>query len=296
MTSFSIITAVFNGQDYITKCVESIAKSNYDLNLIEHIIVDDGSTDNTKKICEELSKKYSHIKFYSKNNGNWGSVINYVKKNNLAHNDYIVLCDADDVMLPNCFKIANKKNDNADLFVSSFYRWNGKKGKIKILPYFFFKRHLKKHRPTQFYSSIVCPQSCWMKKNLFYSLDDLQEGVAYQDIVLFMHAQLNASLIRWTSKPTSLYWCKRPGNSMTSTNEEKGLLKLLNNFYIYEKNGWIEPFYYYTLGMKKIRKYMKKNHIQFSFKRKPDYSGFPMYVRPMLALLYLIFVKKFVKK
>ncbi|MCQ2956662.1 MAG: glycosyltransferase [Mycoplasmoidaceae bacterium] len=70
MKTFSIITPVYNGQEYIANCINAIANANYDLTKIEHIVVDDGSTDNTKKICDELAKKYSHVKFYSKENGN----------------------------------------------------------------------------------------------------------------------------------------------------------------------------------------------------------------------------------
>ena len=68
--TFSIITPVYNGSQYINKCIESVNKIEYDHNKIEHIIVDDGSTDNTRKICLKYAKKYKHIKFYSKSNGN----------------------------------------------------------------------------------------------------------------------------------------------------------------------------------------------------------------------------------
>lgn len=298
MKTFTIITPVYNGQDYIANCIEAIANADYDLSKIEHIVVDDGSTDNTKQICEQLSQKYSHVRFYSKNNGNWGSVINYVKHNKLAHGEYIVICDADDIMLKTCFKTVNEKNHDADIFVSGFYRWNGKKRKIKIIPYFFmFKKDLHKKDLWNYHSPIIVPQSGWINNSIFYSLPDLKEGVAYQDIVLFTNAFLKANYIRYTTKATALYWCIRPGNSMTTSASDQGLAKLVNNFYHYEQNGWINPFYFYVLGLKRIRKYLKKNNLKFDFKgAKINYTGFPFYVRPIMRLLNLIFVKKFIKK
>lgn len=297
MKTFSVITPVFNGEKYIDKCIEAIIHANYPLSNIEHIIVNDGSTDRTKQICERYAKLYNHIKFYDKTNGNWGSVINYVKNNHLVKNDYVVICDADDQLLPQCFYIVNKKSENADLFVSSFYRWNGKNKKIKIIPYYFLRRKLNKKHSTQYYTPLICPQSGWIKKQIFDDLNDLNEGVSYQDTVLFADAQRKAKTIIFSLKPTCLYWCQRPGNSMTQSNSDNGLEKLINNFYQFEKNGWIEPFFYYTIGMKRIRKYLKKHKLIFDFhSKKPDYTGFPIYVRPILALMFYIFVKKYTKK
>ena len=193
MKTFSIITAVYNGEKFVENCIKAILNTNYDLNLIEHIIVDDGSTDNTKKICEEYAKKYSHIKFYSKPNGNWGSVINFVKNNKLASNDYIVVCDADDMLVKTAFRTINEKCKDEDLFASSFYLWNGKSKKIKITPYFFlFKKHFVKKDLWNYHSSLIIPASGWIKKEIFYSIPDLKEKVSYQDTVLFTHAFLKA--------------------------------------------------------------------------------------------------------
>lgn len=298
MKTFTIITPVYNGQDYVANCIEAIAKANHDLNNVEHIVVDDGSTDNTKQICEKLAQQYPHVKFYSKTNGNWGSVINYVKHNKLANGDYVAVCDADDIMLESCFATVNKKCNDADLFVSGFYRWNGKRVKIKINPYFFIaKRNLYKKNLWHYHTSLIVPQSCWMKKEIFYETPDLKEGIAYQDTILYTCAFLKAKYIKYTNKATALYWCVRPGNSMSQSSQDAGLAKLTSNFDFYAEHGWINPFFYYVLGLRKIRKYLKKNGMKYNFgNAKINLTGFPFYVRPILRLLYLIFVKKFIKK
>ena len=48
----SIIIPVFNGENYIEKCLKTVI--NQTLRDIEIIIINDGSTDNSKKICEEF--------------------------------------------------------------------------------------------------------------------------------------------------------------------------------------------------------------------------------------------------
>lgn len=298
MKSFSIITAVYNGAQYITNCVESIATSNYDLSKVEHIIVDDGSTDETRVICENLAKKYKHIKFFSKSNGNWGSVINFVKANRLVSNDYVVMCDADDRLTKNSFSIVNNKCDDSDIFLGSFYRWNGKKIKIKILPYFFItKKKLIKKYAWNYNTALICPQSAWIKKEIFYKTNPLEEGISYQDTIFFQDAFLLSSNLKYTTKATSLYWINRPGNSMSQSNNDKGIEKFVKNLKTFEQKQWINPFFFYVLGYKKIRKYLKKNKMSFSFEQKKiDLTGFPIYIRPIMRLLYHICVKKFIKK
>lgn len=298
MKTFSIITPVYNGEKYISNCIKAIANADYNLSKIEHIIVDDGSTDKTKSICQRYAKKFKHIKFYSKANGNWGSVINYVRKNKIAHGDYIAVCDADDIILPKAFKIVDEKNNNADLFETGFYRWNGKKRKIKINPYYFlFKRNFVKKSKWNRHNALIVPQSTWIKNKIFYKTKPLREKIPYQDTVLFTNCFLEAKTISFTKKPTCLYWCVRPGNSMSEKKQVEGLKKLTSNFDLYAKLDWINPFVYYVLGSKAIRRFLKQQNKKYSFEnKKPDFSGFPFYVKPLFWFLYLILVKKFVKK
>ena len=51
----SVIVPVFNTERFLKRCIESILKQ--DLEQLELILVDDGSTDSSGKICEEYEKK-----------------------------------------------------------------------------------------------------------------------------------------------------------------------------------------------------------------------------------------------
>jgi glycosyltransferase involved in cell wall biosynthesis len=120
--TFSVITPAYNTAKYVGSCIESVINTGYDLTKVEHIIIDDGSTDNTIDVVKKYAKKYPHIKLYRKENSNWGGVMNYIKKNKLLHNDYATICDSDDQLTPNAFDAINKYSQDEDLIFGCFYR------------------------------------------------------------------------------------------------------------------------------------------------------------------------------
>ena len=300
MKSFSVITACYNSQDYIVDNIKAIINTNYPLDKIEHIIVDDGSTDKSVEICQEYAKKYKHIKLFTKSNGNWGSVINYVKNNKLVKNDYIIVCDSDDLLLPNAFKIINKKIKDADTFAASFYRWNKKTGaKIYITPYISFWPFYSKlvnNKTIKYYTPILCPQSCVFKKEIFYQLPDLREKIAFQDTIFYYHIIKLSNVIRFTRRPISLYWVTRENNTMESFKKQiKYLLMLVENLKYFEQENWIDPFSVYIMGSRRLRKYLKENKITFNFKVKLHLKYLPIIARPFFKFLHLLLVRKFIK-
>ena len=66
-TLISVIVPVYNIENYISKCVESIMQQDY--SSIEIILVDDGSKDKSGNICDELQRKDERIKVVHKKNG-----------------------------------------------------------------------------------------------------------------------------------------------------------------------------------------------------------------------------------
>lgn len=90
----SVIIPVYNIENYIEKCVNSVVENTYEN--IELILVDDGSTDSSGTICDELSKKYNNIITIHKNNGGLSSARNEGIKN--SKGDYILFVDGDDFL------------------------------------------------------------------------------------------------------------------------------------------------------------------------------------------------------
>lgn len=88
----SLVLPVYNVQAYIERCVESIVHQDYED--YEVILVDDGSTDESGCICDELSEKYSNVTALHKENGGLGSARNYGMQ--YVRGEYVVFIDSDD--------------------------------------------------------------------------------------------------------------------------------------------------------------------------------------------------------
>jgi glycosyltransferase involved in cell wall biosynthesis len=128
---FSIITPTYNRAE--TGLVEKMIKSiqvqlpgDYEY---EHIIIDDGSTDETKGLITKLASEDSHIKyFYQDNQGTPQAVKNAVSK---ANGDYLIKLDDDDILPPNSLKLRAdfiRKNPDIDWFYGKT-QWIGDDGK-----------------------------------------------------------------------------------------------------------------------------------------------------------------------
>ena len=94
---FSIIIPVYNVQDYLSKCLDSVlGQTMLD---IEIVCVDDGSKDESSKILTQYSKVDERIKLIRKENGGLSSARNAGLK--VAQGEYICFLDSDDYVEPN---------------------------------------------------------------------------------------------------------------------------------------------------------------------------------------------------
>lgn len=95
----SIIIPLYNGENYIEDCLDSIISQSY--KEMEIIVVDDGSTDNSAKVVSVYKEKESKILFLQKENGGVSSARNMGIVN--AHGEYLMFVDADDIILDKKF-------------------------------------------------------------------------------------------------------------------------------------------------------------------------------------------------
>jgi len=93
MPKISIVMPVYNGAKYLEKSLESVSRQTF--KDVEVICVDDGSTDDSLKVLDELKAKYDFIKVISQENQGSGKARNTGLKN--ASGDYIAFLDADDI-------------------------------------------------------------------------------------------------------------------------------------------------------------------------------------------------------
>ena len=122
----SIILCCYNSQSFLIETLNSIKNQTY--KKFELIIINDGSTDNTKKLIKEFINENSEIKVKFINQKNSG----LSKSRNVAISfskyDYIALLDHDDLWVDTKLeKQVNHidKNKDCDLFLSDFYYLNG---------------------------------------------------------------------------------------------------------------------------------------------------------------------------
>lgn len=93
----TVITAVYNGEDSIGQCIESIRAQTF--GDYEHVIVNDGSTDRTADILADWQKRDERIRVLS-NNGNKGRSISRNRAITASRAPLIAVLDADDYSLP----------------------------------------------------------------------------------------------------------------------------------------------------------------------------------------------------
>ena len=93
----SIIVPVYNVEKYLDRCIQSIVEQTY--RNLEIILVDDGSTDGSEKICDSWAVKDNRIRVIRQNNMGGGAARNAAL--DVAKGDFIAFVDSDDYIEPN---------------------------------------------------------------------------------------------------------------------------------------------------------------------------------------------------
>ena len=112
MVDLSIIVPVYNVEEFLRECIDSIIKNDYASK--EIILVDDGSTDSSASICESYAQKYDYIKVLHKENGGLSSARNYGI--DFAEGKYLGFVDSDDFIAHDMYSemMNHAKLHNAD--------------------------------------------------------------------------------------------------------------------------------------------------------------------------------------
>lgn len=110
MPKISIIVPVYNVEKYLSKCIDSIIEQTFmDWELL---LIDDGSPDNSGKICDEYAQKDSRIRVFHKPNGGVSSARNLGLDK--AEGKWVTFIDSDDYILPNFIEGLYKPIENGE--------------------------------------------------------------------------------------------------------------------------------------------------------------------------------------
>lgn len=253
----SIIVPVYNTEKYISECINSLLSQTY--NNYEIIIIDDGSTDNSYKICKDYEKKHKKIKLYSQKNSGVSSARNLGIK--VSSGDFIIFVDSDDYCNSNYLETIKDNLHEDELLGFGFEKTYTNK-KITILLNSFYCNN--KDEMDEFiianskFGGYICNKVFSTKilkqnnilfdKELYYS-EDLKFTIDY---IKYCNA------IRYISFTPYMYRMRKSSVSFNYINKKNSsLLDLLNeliNKYNYNEKIVNSLKYIYLLNYYKFKK------------------------------------------
>lgn len=116
-TLISVIVPVYNVEEYLPQCVESIMSQTY--RNIEILLIDDGSTDASGVLCDKYAERDSRIRVYHKENGGLSDARNYGTE--MASGIYAAFIDSDDYVSDDYIEylLHLKEKYNADISIGN---------------------------------------------------------------------------------------------------------------------------------------------------------------------------------
>lgn len=179
----SVITLVYNTEDYVKKCLNSILKQTYDN--LEIIAINDGSIDKSSKIIEKLAETDKRIKIINRENK--GRYLSRLEGYKLAKGKYIIYIDSDDWINKDMIELMYKniKETKADVVRCQYKKFEN--DSITV-PKNILNRNVLmdvEHLEPQFfdllyktnYCNTICKQL--MKRSVMKDINKIEEDLDY---------------------------------------------------------------------------------------------------------------------
>lgn len=205
----SIIIPVYNVQDYVEKCLDSVLNQTY--SNLEIIIVNDGATDNSEEKILPYLEKSSNINYFKKKNGGLSSARNFgIEK---STGDYLMFLDSDDWIDKQMVEeIVNKVIIEKSDFVVCGVRNIFSDGSVK-----------KNYTPTEIslkdilYKSYACnkliKKDIFLKNNIFFP-----EGEWFEDVGTIPYLYLKSKNPTFIQKDFYNYFQRDSGITKQKSN------------------------------------------------------------------------------
>lgn len=213
MPKLSIVVPVYKVEEYINKCVDSILDQTF--TDFELILVDDGSPDNSGKICDEYAQKDERIIVIHKENGGLSDARNIGI--DAAQGEIIGFVDSDDYLDKVMYTemICYLKENDCDIVCCDTYIVRGEKKKFK--PRYIANKIFDNKQAVNEILNGNLDNAAWnkiYKRSVIQDIRYPKERI-YEDVATTYKYIFNANKVGYLSKPF-YYYIKRKGSIVAS--------------------------------------------------------------------------------
>lgn len=254
----TIVIPTYNMQDYLHRCLGSLIVSPERLELLEVLVVIDGSKDNSSAIAHEYEVKYPNtFRVIDKENGNYGSCVNRGLAE--AKGKYIKVLDADDWFDTKNFEafLLFLKDSDADLVVSDFDRVD-ESG--KVIDRFVYGLDTKNNDSLE----VIPRNKLFMMHAVAYKTDNVRsigyhqtEGISYTDQEWIFLPMATVDKVAYFDQVVYKYLVGREGQTMDPAvfikhfdQEMQGLETMMRQFEEFGKSVNKEQYDYLVWRLK----------------------------------------------
>lgn len=274
MVKASVIVPVYNVEDYLAECLDSLINQTF--GDIEIICVDDGSTDDSLNILEHYQYLDNRIRIVNKENGGLSFARNSGMK--VAKGKYILFVDPDDYIstttIEECF--SNAEKNNSDVVVFDFVWKNLNDSKFSIMTIENFGKTCENNPFNKdmmgplVYKEI--PVSVWTKfyrKNFLLENNiTFYEDMVFEDVPYWASIFVNAEKFTYLKEP--LYFYRKDRAGAITSNRGKEIFDVFKAYERVEKTfkdkGYWDK-YKLSVNLLKILDFQKK-----FYEIKPEYK------------------------
>ncbi|MCI8700658.1 MAG: glycosyltransferase family 2 protein [Clostridia bacterium] len=236
MIKVSVIVPAYNVEKYIEKCLNTLV--NQTLKEIEIIVVNDGSTDNTKEKIEEFTTKYPEkIIYLEKENGGLSDARNFGMP--YAKGEYIGCIDSDDYIEENMYEEMYKKakEENSDMVECDFIWEYPNSKRIDVGKIYNNKKE------AMLYARVVAWNKIIRKEIIEKQQAQYPKGLRYEDVEFFYKILPSLEKISFVKKPL-IHYIQRENSIANTQNERvKEIFDIWDNVLeFYKKNNLYDEY------------------------------------------------------
>lgn len=287
----SVIVPVYNVDVYLPECINSLMNQEY--TNLEIILVDDGSTDDSGKICDEYQKKDERIKVIHKNNAGVSEARNTGIEE--SSGEYIAFVDSDDYVDNDYIYVLYKTllKDNSDLSVCNFTKLTKKKSNLdKNYKYYCVDAETaidNMFEGNSIQGYIWCKL---FKKNIIRKIK-FDSNIKVCEDLLFVVEYLKCSTKVSCTSSKLYYYRQRKNSALNKVSDAKLTVFIaLNILYNHYCNNVKFKNLYFSFYAKYSR-YLNKDLIRYDFKNIYLHNDLSV-KNKLLYFIYKFFSKKLI--